>query len=248
MKKPIKAENHAQRVREMFGRISPHYDLMNRIMTLGRDRQWRQHAVKMAELSPESVLLDLGCGTGDIAHEAFRRNPSGKIVAADFTLSMIATARKRNSGEKVIWVAADAMELPFADESFDAVVSGYLMRNVADLNQALKEQFRVLKPGGKMVCLDTSPPPSNIFKPFILFYFKIVIPIFGGLISKDKAAYRYLPESTNRFLSPTELANAIASVGFISEGYRQFMFGTQAVHVGIRPHRYRNERSQINTG
>ncbi|HPO57410.1 MAG TPA: class I SAM-dependent methyltransferase, partial [Anaerolineaceae bacterium] len=135
-------------VREMFARIAPRYDLMNRLMTGGQDRAWRREVIARAGLQPGQRLLDLGAGTGDLAFEALRRHPGVQVVAADFTPAMLQVGRKRPEPHPG-WAAADALRLPFPDESFDALVSGFLLRNVADLDQALAEQYRVLRPGGR---------------------------------------------------------------------------------------------------
>ena len=144
--------------------------------------------------------------------------------------------RDQRYGAAVAWAAADALRLPFADESFDAVASGYLMRNVINIPGALAEQWRVLKPGGRIVILDTSPPPRNLLRPFIMLHLKVGIPLLGQLIAGASAsdAYRYLPESTQAFKTADELAALVAAGGFADVGYRMYMFGTMALHWGIK--------------
>ncbi|MCZ7542727.1 MAG: class I SAM-dependent methyltransferase [Anaerolineae bacterium] len=133
------------------------------------------------------------------------------------------------------WVEADALALPFADATFDAATSGYLLRNVIDPTAAFREQARVVKPGGRVVCLDTSPPPENALRPFIMIHLRYVIPLLGRLVAGDSAAYNYLPESTQAFKTPEELAAIMRAAGLVDVRYRPFMFGTMAVHVGARP-------------
>ena len=219
----------------MFGRIAGQYDLMNRLMTFGTDRHWRRFLVETADLPEEGRLLDVGTGTGDIAIEALRVNPSLKVIGADLTLEMMKFGMRRSGCEKVGWCCADALELPFMDDSFDSVASGYLARNVADVRKLFEEQMRVVRPGGKVVCLDTSPVHSNILKPFILFHLKAVIPVLGRLVTRDPDAYRYLPESTQAFMGPEALASVMRMAGLKDVSYRRFMFGTMAVHWGTRP-------------
>ena len=227
----LKGSDRAEYVREMFGQISGRYDLMNRLMTLGQDRYWRRQVVRKTLLR----LLDIGTGTGDIALEALRRDPALCVTAVDFNSRMINVGRGRPGGQRILWCCADALKLPFADATFDAVTSGYLIRNVIDARRAFKEQMRVVKPGGRVVCFDTAPAPRNMLRPFILFHLKIVIPLLGTLIARNRAAYRYLSQSTQAFMTPEQLASIMRSAGLKDVSYQRFMLGTMAVHTGIRP-------------
>ncbi len=222
-------------IRHMFGQIADRYDLMNTLMTFGQDRVWRSCVVREARLPIGGRLLDAGAGTGSIALQARAANASTKITASDFTIAMMRVGRSRPGGNQIRWCAADALDLPFEDARFDAVTSGYLIRNVANPYRAFAEQFRVLKPGGKVVCLDTSPPGEGLLKPFVLFFLKAVIPFLGQIISGNRSAYTYLPQSTEAFMTPAELATGMAGAGFINIRYRKFMFGNMAIHVGSKP-------------
>ena len=219
----------------MFDRIAARYNLMNRVMTFGQDMKWRRFVVRQSRLQSGAKLLDLATGTGDIAFEALRMVPGVIAVGGDFSLGMMRVGKHLPLGEQVMWSGADALNLPFVDRTFDAVTAGYLIRNVYDIPRAFSEQLRVLKPGGRVVILDTSPPPRNLLRPFILFHLKYVIPTLGKLIGKDADAYRYLPESTQAFKTPDELANLMRSAGFVNVGYKTFMFATMAVHWGEKP-------------
>jgi demethylmenaquinone methyltransferase/2-methoxy-6-polyprenyl-1,4-benzoquinol methylase len=222
-------------VRAMFDRIAGRYRLMNALMTFGRDRLWRRAVVRAAALPAGGRLLDLASGTGDIALEALRQDPGARVTAADFSLEMMRVGRRRPGGERIAWIAADALALPFPDASFDAVTSGYLLRNVADREQAFREQARVVKPGGRVVCLDTSPPPASPLRPLVRLYLRRVIPLLGRLIAGERSAYAYLSASTEGFKAPEELAAIMRSAGLQQVGYQRFMAGTIAVHVGTRP-------------
>lgn len=225
-------ENKAAYVQGMFTRIAPHYDVMNRLMTGGQDLSWRREVIRHAELRPGAHLLDLGAGTGDLAREALQQQPQVQVLAADFTLGMM-LAGKHRSGASLDWSAADALALPLPDASFDAVVSGYLLRNVSNLQQALREQLRVLKPGGVFVTLDTTRPPAHsLLTPFIRIHMRYVIPFLGGLISGQPDAYAYLPSSSEGFLSAEELAAQLSAAGFEQVGFNRRMFGTMAIHWG----------------
>jgi demethylmenaquinone methyltransferase/2-methoxy-6-polyprenyl-1,4-benzoquinol methylase len=233
----LTGKERSQYVQGMFDRIAERYNIMNRIMTGGQDMRWRRFVVDKAQLPNSGKLLDLATGTGDIAFEALKQTPSAQVVGADFALQMmIVGQRQAQFGAKVGWAGADALNLPFPDEAFDAVVSGYLVRNVIDIPQALSEQLRILKPEGRIVILDTSPPPNNLLKPFILMYLKYGIPLLGRIIGGKSAsdAYTYLPESTQAFKTPLELADLIKQAGFGDVQFKTFMFGTMAVHWGTK--------------
>ncbi|MCU0475552.1 MAG: ubiquinone/menaquinone biosynthesis methyltransferase [Anaerolineae bacterium] len=235
----LQGEQKSAYVQNMFGRIAERYNVMNRVMTLGQDQAWRRFVVQKAEVPAGGRVLDLATGTGDIAFEVLRAQPSAEVVGADFALPMMFVGQRETIGQQVKWLAADAMNLPLADGLFDAVVSGYLVRNVVDIRQTLREQVRVAKPGGRIVILDTTPPPNNILRPFIVAYLKYGIPLLGRLISGKQGAdaYEYLPESTQAFKTPQELAALMVEVGIENVQYRTFMFGTMAVHWGRKPAR-----------
>ena len=222
-------------IRSMFESISGRYDLLNRLITFDRDRAWRRHVVEKAALPPAGMLLDIGAGSGGIALEALRRDPSVHVIAADFAIQMMVVGQRKPGANKILWCNADAMSLPFPDAVFDAVTSGYLIRNVNHAEKAFKEQMRVTKPGGRVVCLDTSPPPPSLIRPFIAFYLRVVIPLLGQLIAGQRAAYEYLPGSTQAFMTPHELACTMRHAGLEEVNYERFMFGTQVVVTGIRP-------------
>jgi demethylmenaquinone methyltransferase/2-methoxy-6-polyprenyl-1,4-benzoquinol methylase len=220
-------------VQGMFARIAPRYDRMNRLMTAGQDIRWRQEVIQRANLRFGDHMLDLGTGTGDLAAEALRQCPGCRVVAADFTLEMMQIGRTRQPSG-IGWSAADALRLPFADESFEAVVSGFLLRNVSDLSLALAEQRRVLKAGGRLLVLDTTRPTQSLLTPLLNLYFNAGIPLLGKLLAGEREAYTYLPQSTQGFLSAEQLAVRMLEAGFRQVGFRRVMFGTIAIHWGIK--------------
>ncbi len=226
-------ETKAGYVQDVFSRVAPRYDLMNRLMTAGQDVRWRKAVIQRAALTPGDHLLDLGAGTGDLSREALRQQPKCRVLAADFTLAMMRAGRG-HAGPQPEWAAVDALSLPFPDCSFDAVVSGFLLRNVADLQQALREQYRVLKPGGRIVTLDTTKPRSGLLTPFVQIHMHAVIPLLGWLITGQRDAYTYLPNSTESFVRAEELAVRLAAVHFHQVAYRRVMAGTIAIHWAIR--------------
>jgi demethylmenaquinone methyltransferase/2-methoxy-6-polyprenyl-1,4-benzoquinol methylase len=226
-------EERARAVQGMFSSIAPRYDLMNRLMTGGMDQSWRREVIRRAGLLPGSCLLDLGAGTGDLAREALRQVPGCKVVAADFTLAMMLVGQARHASTHA-WSGADALNLPFGDETFDAVISGFLLRNVTDLERALGEQRRVLRPGGRLVALDTTRPRKNLLSPLVNFHMNRVIPLLGGLLTGDRAAYTYLPKTSQNFLSAEELLGLIEAAGMRQAGFKRINLGTVAIHWAVK--------------
>lgn len=237
MASKLQGQEKSEYVQEMFGRIAERYDLMNRLMTLWQDQKWRRFVVRQANIPAQGKVLDLATGTGDIAFEALRVVPDAQVVGADFSLPMMVVGKRTHTGSEVHWCAADALYLPFPDGAFHSVLSGYLLRNVSDIHQALVEQVRILQPGGRMVTLDSSPPAKNLLRPFILFHLKYIIPLLGRIVvgKQGADAYRYLPESTQGFKTPQELSQLMQDAGLINVRYQTFMFGTIAVHWGEKP-------------
>ena len=227
-------ESKGNRVRVMFDELAPHYDLMNRIMTLGQDQRWRRYVVKQADLKSGARVLDLASGTGDIAFEVLRKVPDADVIAGDFSLGMMQKGRARPNGERLRWVGCDAMKLPFADASFDAVTFGYLLRNVEDIDITLRECFRVVKPGGRVICLDTMPP-RGVTAPFVRAYCSLALPLLGRIFAGNPDAYIYLSGSTMDFHDPETLAEMFRRNGFSEVSFRTFMFRTVAVHQARRP-------------
>jgi demethylmenaquinone methyltransferase/2-methoxy-6-polyprenyl-1,4-benzoquinol methylase len=216
----------------MFDAIAGRYDLMNRVMTMGQDQKWRRFVVDKAGDPGSGWVLDLATGTGDIAALSSRCHPDAHVVGADFSQNMLREARKRFSDSAIAWQACDANHLPYNDNVFESVTFGYLLRNVDDAVQVLREVRRVLKPGGRVVCLDTTPPAKNLLYPFIRMYFAYGIPMLGRMIADDEAAYAYLTGSTMDFHSAEALADAFREAGLQDVGYKKFMLGTIGVHWG----------------
>jgi demethylmenaquinone methyltransferase / 2-methoxy-6-polyprenyl-1,4-benzoquinol methylase len=223
----LSGKERATYVQNMFTQIAKRYDLMNRLMTGGQDARWRKRVIELARLKPSSSLLDLGTGTGDLARQALAQVPQAKVIAADFTLEMMRVGQRNGA---LNFSTADALRLPFSDASFDAVISGFLMRNVIDLQKAIQEQHRLLKNGGRIVILDTTKPKKNLLSPFIWLHMHFIIPTLGGLLTGAKEAYRYLPETTEGFVTAEDMAARLAAVGFKKIGYQRFMFETIAIH------------------
>ena len=232
MKPLFSGPERAIYVQKVFIRVAEHYDCMNRLMTGGQDVPWRREAIRRTRIGANERLLDLGTGTGDLAREALRQQSSVRVSAADFTLKMMTVGQQRG---ELPFLAADALRLPFKEAAFDAVVSGFLMRNVSDLAGALAEQYRVLRAGGKIVILETTRPQRNLWSPLVWLHMHLGIPLLGGLVSGFREGYQYLPDSSEQFLRAEELAEKMAQAGFREVGFQRRMAGTIAIHWGIKP-------------
>jgi demethylmenaquinone methyltransferase / 2-methoxy-6-polyprenyl-1,4-benzoquinol methylase len=254
-------ERKAVYVHEMFVRIAHRYDLMNRLMTLGRDRAWRRYTVSQVglgsreadsqNLKPERVL-DVATGTGDLALEVLRQHPTTQVFGLDFVAKMLALAQQKAAAAQrsprqrpdldsptldhrsLTLLAGDALRIPFADGMFDAIVTGFALRNVTDIPAAFAEMARVTRPGGRLACLEIAKPRAPFFRQLFAFYFYRIVPLVGGWITGQPAAYTYLPHSLTAFLTPNEIAEVMRRTGWQEVRYRRLMLGTVAVHVGVR--------------
>jgi demethylmenaquinone methyltransferase/2-methoxy-6-polyprenyl-1,4-benzoquinol methylase len=237
----------SRKVREMFTRIAPRYDLLNHLLSMQLDRLWRARTARRLRpiLSrPEALVLDLCCGTGDLAL-ALSRTAKAKIIGADFAHSMLlrarqksadSLARKRGADANVPgpFFEADALRLPFAGASFHLVTTAFGFRNLANYEAGLREIARVLKPGGTLAILEFTEPPQNALGNLYRWYFRRVLPKLGGMISGDPAAYSYLPKSVSRFFRPAELASLMSSLGYRDVESTVWTFGTVALHTARR--------------
>ena len=239
----LTVSSHGRSVKRMFARIAPRYDLMNRLMSAGQDLRWRRLAVQAAHLGAGDTLLDVAAGTGDMVFIAQSLVPDLNVVAVDFALEMIQTGQRRtdsvrrdvDGAQRAGWAGADTYALPFPSRHFDAVTSAFLLRNLVDPLAGLQEQVRVLKPGGRLVSLDATPPPDNWLRPFINFYLNRVFPLLGGLVTGQPDAYRYLPNSIANFLRPEAISRLFQDAGLENVCSRSFMFGTAALVMGEKP-------------
>jgi len=222
-----------ERVRDMFDRISPSYDRMNLLMSMGRDGRWRRLGVRASGAQPGDAALDVCCGTGDFAVELRRAvGPSGRVVGLDFSPQMLEMARRKSSA--VEWLQGDALALPFADGEFAAACVGFGVRNLSNHRRGFAEMARVVRPGGRVVCLEMSTPPAPI-RPFSQLWTDRGVPVLGRIVAHDPEAYSYLPESVHRFPAAPELAEVMRDAGLVDVGYRRLMMGVVALHVGTVP-------------
>jgi demethylmenaquinone methyltransferase/2-methoxy-6-polyprenyl-1,4-benzoquinol methylase len=237
----------SRKVREMFTQIAPSYDSLNHILSLQIDRLWRARTAKLLRpilQRPDALVLDLCCGTGDLAL-ALRSSGKARIIGADFAHTMLVRARAKSilgsshSGMAaplpLSLAEADALRLPFADQSFDLVTTAFGFRNLANYEAGLREIHRILRPGGTIAILEFTEPPDNILGNLYRWYFRTVLPRIGAWLSGDPTAYTYLPKSVSRFFRPRELTAAMSAAGYQCPTYKLWTFGTVAVHTAQRP-------------
>lgn len=221
----------------MFAGIAARYDLLNHLLSGNVDKSWRRTAAR--ELGPSLVegsrVLDVACGTGDLSL-VLARAGGPRVVGLDFCRPMLEIARRKAEATQVAipFVEGDALRLPFADETFDAVTIAFGLRNLAGVEEGLRELCRVLRPGGRVAVLEFSTPVVPGFRALFRFYFARVLPRIGGLISGSRGAYEYLPDSVSKFPDQRRLAELMRGAGFESVGYRNLTGGIAALHTGSR--------------
>lgn len=228
-------------VRDMFGRIAPRYDLLNRLMSMGMDQAWRRRAAALAigDAGDSPLALDLATGTGDLIITLAECKPHARVVGLDLTFEMVALApaKLRTSRGRVQatgLVNGDSLDLPFPGDTFDAITSAFMLRNLVDLERGFREMVRVARPGGHIVALEITRPRLPLWRALFELYFYRMVPVLGGLISGDFGAYRYLPQSLQRFISPEELAAIMTRAGVRDVRWVLLNLGTVAIHYGVK--------------
>ncbi len=235
------------RIAAMFDRIVPRYDVMNRLMTAGLDRRWRALAAAEAAVEPGGPVLDACCGTGDLALALHDLYPASEVTGLDFSRAMLARARAKaerlarsRAGEtpdtvsgSLTFVLGDLLTLPFADDAFTAATVGWGVRNVADVPRAFAELARVVRPGGRVVCLEATTPPPGPGRRFHRVWFERAVPWLGAVVAGDRAAYSYLPASVAAFPDADGLVVVMRDAGLTRIRFRRLGFGAMALHVGV---------------
>lgn len=229
------AEPDPGRVRSMFGSIARRYDLMNTVMTGGRHHHWRRLGVMAAGVDPGDAAVDVCCGTGDFSFALARAvGPLGSVTGIDFSRRMLEVARDkaRRRGVPVDFRWGDATQLELPDDAFAAATVGFGVRNIPDVDRVFAEMTRVVRPGGKVVCLEITRPARQPFKGFYGIWFDRVVPLVGRLVSRDRTAYTYLPSSVKRFPPAGELASIMRDAGLRDVSYELMAGGIIALHTG----------------
>jgi len=232
-------DQRAPRVREMFSLLAGKYDLVNDVMSAGLHRKWKRDTIRLALAGRTGPLrvLDLCCGTGDLAFLAANRAAGARVAGVDFTLPMLEVARKRRLGGegRAAFAQGDALRLPFPDGVFDVVTIAYGLRNVADLERALGEMRRVLAPGGRLVVLDFGKPANPLAASLYQGFLHTVMPFVGWLFHRDPETYLYIPESLKSFPAQTGVEALMRTAGFVNARHENRLLGTMGLNVGEVP-------------
>ena len=229
---------HARAVREMFGGIAARYDFLNHFLSLNIDKRWRR-AVKTMLLDvldrEDATVLDVACGTGDLSFE-LQRDSRARVIGTDFCHPMLVVAENKRAVSKstIPFIEGDAMNLSFADETFDAVTIAFGLRNLSNFRDGLHELLRILKPGGRLVILEFSSPVIPGFRQGFNFYFNQILPRIGGAVSGSRGAYEYLPSSVSKFPDQKKLVELMAEIGFRDVRYQNLTGGIAAIHQAVR--------------
>jgi demethylmenaquinone methyltransferase/2-methoxy-6-polyprenyl-1,4-benzoquinol methylase len=226
-------QERAKQIQTMFSRITGRYDLMNKVMTGGQDQAWRRIAARELQLGPNGLVLDLATGTADLALAVREAHPDSRVVAADFSETILrAGAAKAKHDPEIQFAVGDALSLSFPDATFDGCTNAFLLRNAVDLRRCLREMKRVVKPGGRVACMEITHPQTPVFKQAFQLYFYKMVPVIGGVIAGDPKAYSYLPNSLTQFPPAEPLKRIMQEVGYRDVRYRLLALGTMAIHVG----------------
>lgn len=232
LESPHAQPDKARRVRQMFDAIAPTYERINTLASAGQDRYWRRQMVRLAEVRPDDVLLDLACGTGDVARTFAAGAPRpARIIGADFSRPMLDLAASRPIPAMTL-AQADALRLPLADASVSIVSCAFGVRNFQDLAAGLREVYRVLRPAGRALILEFTVPTAAVFRQIYLFYVGLVLPALAWLVCRDRTgAYRYLPKSVLSFHGREEIVSSLRSVGFSDVAVHPLSWGIVAIYV-----------------
>ncbi|EHG29873.1 demethylmenaquinone methyltransferase [Enterococcus saccharolyticus] len=226
------------RVHHVFERVAENYDQMNTVISFQQHKRWRKDTMKRMQVQAGNDILDVCCGTGDWTLAlAEATGSTGNVIGIDFSENMLAAAKKKAAEQKtkIEWMQGNAMALPFADNTFDIVTIGFGLRNVPDLVTVLKEMQRVVKPGGKVVCLETSQPTLIGWRQLYYAYFRFIMPLLGKLFAKSYQEYSWLQESARDFPGKEELSHYFQSAGLTNIVVKSYSGGTVAMHLGYKP-------------
>ncbi len=234
----LSGDERQRYVARLFSRISPHYDLMNDLMTLGMHRGWKRKTAALASQNLAGTALDVSTGTGDLAFQLAKHTRVNRTVALDLLPEMIGRAQKRANcrpGCEVNLLVGDALSLPFPTGTFACATAGFSLRNMPDVRKAISEMTRVIRPGGRVTLLELSPMESGMRAQLFRMYFHRLVPLVGSIVARDRDAYTYLPRSVDVFYGADELMEILREAGLHSVGYSRLGFGTVCLHWGDKP-------------
>lgn len=225
-------------VHALFTAIAGHYDLMNSIMTINRDKYWRDAVIKEADIGPDNIVLDVCCGTGKLTLSLAAKAPQGKIIGVDFCEAMLNKADKAINKtpykENITLIKANALKLPFDDNTFDLVITAFGLRNLPNIHQPLSEMRRVVKPGGKVISLELAKPTAPLFKYLYYTYFEKILPLLGNSKKGSNGLYSWLPQSLKDYPDQKTVADIFTLTGLRNVKYIELTGGIAAIHIGIK--------------
>lgn len=225
-------------VQATFARLARYYDIMNRILSLGQDMAWRRILVERANVPAGGLVLDVAAGTGDVTRLLAERTSAQRVVGLDFSRPMLRLAQwkmaRSDGAAHVRLVQADGLRLPFPDDTFDSVTSAFALRNAVDVAALFAEMWRVLRPCGRVACMEICKPTAPVFRSLFELYFNRIVPLLGRALVRDPEAYTYLPESLNRFMTTEQVLRTLEGVGFRSVACQKLMMGAVAIYVGLK--------------
>ena len=234
----LKGQERQNYVADLFSRIAKRYDLMNTLMTFGMHHRWKKTTAKLTCDNVSGVALDIATGTGDLAVQLAYQSGIEHSVGIDLIPEMIDLAKSKSDkaklSEKTTFIIGDAVKLPFPNNTFACATAGFSLRNMPDLNTAIKEMVRVVQPGGRITTLELTPMNKGLISRLFRFYFHRVVPLVGYIIARDRSAYTYLPQSVDYFLESDSLAEVMRSAGLVDVGYRKVGCRTVAIHYGMK--------------
>jgi len=225
-------------VHKLFTTIADHYDVMNSLMTLNRDKYWRNCAIREADLRPDNIVLDVCCGTGKLTFGLAEQVPNGKVIGVDFCEAMLNKAQKAlikaHHNKRITIMQANALALPFDDNTFDCVITAFGLRNLPNVHKPIAEMYRVVRPGGKVISLELAKPSAPVFKHMYYAYFEKALPLLGKLKLGKSGFYSWLPQSLKDYPHQQEIAEIFIKNGLHNVQYKDLTGGIASIHVGVK--------------
>ena len=233
-KRKVSTKLKTKLVQDVFTNVASNYDLMNDIMSFGSHRLWKTKLIDLMNIQENENILDVGSGTGDLINLILKLKKNNNIYAVDLNSEMLKYAKKRHKNKNVTFIRANAEKLPFNNCSIDKYIISFCLRNVTNIENALKESYRILKPGGIFYCLEFSSPESGLIKNLYNQYKKNIIPWIGSKVAKNKKAYKYLEESIDQFPNQKKLISSLHKIGFINSNYLNIFNGIVSIHIAYK--------------
>ena len=233
-KRKVSIKQKTSMVQEVFSNVADNYDIMNDFMSLGAHRLWKSELIEILNIQIDDKIVDIGSGTGDLIELILKKKILNTVYSVDLNKKMLDQGKKKFKDENVKFVRANAENLPFKDNSFDKYIISFCLRNVTNINNALLESYRILKPGGIFYCLEFSKPETNFINKTYNIYKEFVIPWIGQKVAQNRDAYKYLDESISLFQNQNNLKNNLKKIGFFQTKYINIFNGIVSIHTGFK--------------